>query len=466
MMKNSAPAPSPSGFHPGERLPLFWLAAACVLGLSWSLTYAFGFLFGEPLPWPAGRLMFAFYGILVYGWALPVLFSRMNGTEGKWTRLAAWCWHGCLVLGLASIAAGNGSGLLLMPFDWWVCPVFALIAAGMACAVWSGPLVWPLRLLFCSSAGCMAAALLVLWHTRALSMNGLLDSYSLEACFSWGIACAALGAGALRLGLASGRWFRVLSIWMALVLAAAPLIGGLARLQGFPVPWVLAEAGMAWSWCAATAVVLAALHLWMASGTESGTWLKTGCSLLALGAVWNVFAGSMPETAQFSLSSWHEAELWAFLGAGVLMMAGRPPETGKLSPAWWMLAAGIGGVLLVYAVGVAASVDVAAFPYAKRAELMSGWVGMSACVHAVAMLLCLAGALWMWKPDSAGNRINLEPSACFRLWELPLPWFSWLSRLSCCMRLLLHPWRSSAPFRMRKAPVSTPRKGARCAIPR
>ena len=147
MMKNSAPAPSASGFHPAERLPLFWLAAACVLGLSWSLAYAFGFLFGEPLPWPAGRLMFAFYGILVYGWALPVLFSRMNGTKGKWTRLAAWCWHGCLVLGLASIAAGDGSGLLLMPFDWWVCPVFALITAGMACAVWSGPLVWPLRLL-------------------------------------------------------------------------------------------------------------------------------------------------------------------------------------------------------------------------------------------------------------------------------------------------------------------------------
>ena len=97
MMKNSAPAPSASGFHPAERLPLFWLAAACVLGLSWSLAYAFGFLFGEPLPWPAGRLMFAFYGILVYGWALPVLFSRMNGTKGKWTRLAAWCWHGCPV---------------------------------------------------------------------------------------------------------------------------------------------------------------------------------------------------------------------------------------------------------------------------------------------------------------------------------------------------------------------------------
>lgn len=136
---------------------------------------------------------------------------------------------------------------------------------------------------------------------------------------------------------------------------------------------------------------------------ESGTWLKTGCSLLALAAAWNAFAGSLPETAQFSLSSWHEAELWAFLGAGVLMMAGRPAETGKLSPAWWMLAAGIGGVLLAYAVGVVASVDVTAFPYAKRAELMSGWVGLAACVHAVAMLPCLAGALWLWKPDSAGK---------------------------------------------------------------
>ena len=209
--------------------------------------------------------MFAFYGILVYGWALPVLFSRMNGTEGKWTRLAAWCWHGCLVLGLASIAAGNGSGLLLMPFDWWVCPVFALIAAGMACAVWSGPLVWPLRLLFCSSAGCMAAALLVLWHTRALSMNGLLDSYSLEACFSWGIACAALGAGALRLGLASGRWFRVLSIWMALVLAAAPLVGGLARLQGFPVAWGSGHG-----------VVLVCRHGCRAGGSPSVDGLRNG----------------------------------------------------------------------------------------------------------------------------------------------------------------------------------------------
>lgn len=253
---------------------------------------------------------------------------------------------------------------------------------------------------------------------------------------------------------------------MALVLAAAPLIGGLARLQGFPVPWALAEAGMAWSWCAAAAVVLAALHLWMASGTESGTWLKTGCSLLALAEVWNVFAGSMPETAQFSLSSWHEAELWAFLGAGVLMMAGRLPETGKLSPAWWMLAAGIGGVLLVYAVGVAASVDVAAFPYAKRAELMSGWVGMSACVHAVAMLLCLAGACGCGSRIPPENRIKPGLSACFRLWQPPLPWFSWLWQHPFCMRLLLPPWRSSAPSKMRKAPVSTPRKDARCAIPR
>ena len=100
--------------------------------------------------------------------------------------------------------------------------------------------------------------------------------------------------------------------------------------------------------------------------------MKTGCSLLALAAAWNAFAGSLPETAQFSLSSWHEAELWAFLGAGVLMMAGRPAETGKLSPAWWMLAAGIGGVLLAYAVGVVASVDVTAVPRAGSMRRVPG----------------------------------------------------------------------------------------------
>ena len=61
--------------RPGEYLPLFWLAGAFVLGFLWSLAYASGLVAEEPLPWPAGRLMFAFYGMLVYGWALPVLFS-------------------------------------------------------------------------------------------------------------------------------------------------------------------------------------------------------------------------------------------------------------------------------------------------------------------------------------------------------------------------------------------------------
>lgn len=48
--------------RPGEYLPLFWLAGAFVLGFLWSLAYASGLVAEEPLPWPAGRLMFAFYG--------------------------------------------------------------------------------------------------------------------------------------------------------------------------------------------------------------------------------------------------------------------------------------------------------------------------------------------------------------------------------------------------------------------
>ena len=148
--------------HPDEWLPLFWLAAACVLGLVWSLVHASGLMAGVPLPWPAGRLMFSFYGALVYGWALPVLFSFMAENGCRRLKPAEWLWHLCVVLGMTTIMAGDGSGLLLMPFDWWVCPVFAILAAGARRALrGSGFRGGPCG---CCSAlrGCTAAALLAL----------------------------------------------------------------------------------------------------------------------------------------------------------------------------------------------------------------------------------------------------------------------------------------------------------------
>lgn len=412
MMNRSAAVSSLFRRRPGEWLPLFWLAAACVLGLLWSLAYASGLVAGVPLPWPAGRLMFAFYGVLAYGWALPVLFSFMTGSGSRWAKPAEWLWHACVALGVGTIAAGDGSGVLLMPFDWWVCPVFAFLAAGAACAAWFRPFPWPVRLLFSSSAGCVAAALLTLGCTQALSMNGLLDVSSLGGCLSCGLMFAALGAAALRLNMARGRIFGTLAVWMAAVLAAAPVIGGLGGLQGFPVPWALVEVGAVWSWCAALPAVLMAVYLWMKSGTETGTWLKAGVSLLALLAAWDVFAGARPELMQFSLSAWHEAELWILPGAGVLMMAVRKGP-GRFPLAWSLLAAGVCGVLLAYAVGVLAALDVQAFPEARRAELMSGWVGMAACVHAAAMSLCLAGCLCLWRP-AGGEAGDREP-------ETPVP---------------------------------------------
>lgn len=66
-----------------------------------------------------------------------------------------------------------------------------------------------------------------------------------------------------------------------------------------------------------------------------------------------------------------------------MMAGGKAP--GHFPAAWRLLGAGVCGVLLAYAVGVLAALDVQAFPEARRAELMSGWVGMAACIHAVAM---------------------------------------------------------------------------------
>lgn len=215
-------------------------------------------------------------------------------------------------------------------------------------------------------------------------MNGLLDVSALGGSLSCGLMFAALGAAALRLDMAQGRAAGILSVWMALVLAAAPVIGGLGGLQGFPVPWMLVEAGTVWFWCAVLPAVLAVARFWIKSGTKTGIWVKTGVSLLALLAAWNVFVVGAPELIQFSLSAWYEPELWILLGAGVLMMAGGKAP-GRFPVAWRLLGAGVCGVLLAYAVGVLAALDVQAFPEARRAELMSGWVGMAACVHAVAM---------------------------------------------------------------------------------
>ena len=93
-----------------------------------------------------------------------------------------------------------------------------------------------------------------------------------------------------------------------------------------------------------------------------------------------------------------------------MMAGGKAP--GRFPVAWRLLGAGVCGVLLAYAVGVLAALDVQAFPEARRAELMSGWVGMAACVHAVAMAFCLAGSLCLWRPAGVedGGR---EPSPPF-----------------------------------------------------
>ncbi|HBI13594.1 MAG TPA: hypothetical protein DDX86_08110, partial [Akkermansia sp.] len=194
-----------------------------------------------------------------------------------------------------------------------------------------------------------------------------------------------------------------------------------------PVPWMLVEAGTVWCWCAVLPAVVAAALFWMKSGTKTGIWMKTGVSLLALLAAWNVFVAGAPELMQFSLSAWHEPELWILPGAGVLMMAGGKAP-GRFPAAWRLLGAGVCGVFLAYAVGVLAVLDVQAFPEARRAELMSGWVGMAACVHAVAMAFCLAGSLCLWQPveEEDGSR---EPEPPF------LPRFFFISAVAAVVAL-------------------------------
>lgn len=386
-----------------------WLFLACVLGLAWSVVYAADFVLGEPLLWPAGRLMFAFYGCLIYGGVLPSVFNAVSGGSRSCVMMVSgWLWHVSVALGVAGIWMGDGSGLLLMPFDWWICPVFFVVSGMMACRVWGSALPWMFRLLFCTAMGGWAASLMMLWAGRGLGMNSLMDVAALEASLIRGIAVVAAGLAVQRTGLPGGRWFSGGMIWLSLTLAFAPLIGGLGYLQGFPVPWVLTEAGLIWSWAFAAPVAVFAGWLWLSSATCSGGGIKMGYTALAGLAVWSVFSEHTPELVQFSLSSWFGPELWLLISTGLLWQVGGPVRA--FLPRW-LWTAGICGVFGAWAAGVFASIDLISFPHARWAELMSGWVGVTSCIHAGAMLLCIA-AIPGWSREREHASLKCEAVFC------------------------------------------------------
>lgn len=395
MMNRSDSQPSLFRHYSGARLPLFWLIVACLAGILYSAVYAYGFISGDQLIWPTGRLFFAFYGALVYGWGIPVLFSDKPEKTCQWWQAVTLCWHACVAIGVISIMGGDGSGVLMMPFSRWLFPIFAILVSVMACSVWFRSECWHVRLVFSSYLGCLAVSLWVLWYTQALSMNGVLDAYSLVACLTCGMLFSALAMVAVRLHISHGRIFRILSVWMSLVLLSAPVIGGLGNLYGFPVPWLLVEAGGIWVWCVALPAVLLSVFCWLHVAFRTHLLHLLGISLLSVLAVWNAYSIIEPELMPFSLAAWYEAELWILTGGMVILLSGIR-QTQRPSIGWSLLCFGIGGIVIAYALGIFAVVDVQAFPEAKRPELMCGWVGVTSCVHAVAMALCCGGSCCLW----------------------------------------------------------------------
>ena len=275
---------------------------------------------------------------------------------------------------------------------------------------------------------------------------------------------AALGSGGVPSNMAKGRGFEYrldgCRGWRRL-----RWYGGLGA-GVFPCPGAGGAAGAVWSVRCGSRRADGGVSF-DEIRSETGTWLKAAVSLLALLAVWDVFAGAWPELMQFSLSAWHEAELWILLGAGALMMAGRKGPV-RFPAAWWLLGAGVCGVLLAYAVGVVAAVDVQAFPEARRAELMSGW-GLGGPASMPLPWPCA------WREAFACG-VRRMPGT--RRWKLRFRsvFFFHCRRCGCSVAgygggcpvaaLRRTDWRSGGPSRMRKAPGFMPLRGAPCATPR
>ncbi len=160
-----------------EKAPALWLICAALCALMWSLPFALGLMTGEmPTAWNPARWAFAFYGALIYGWALP---------DFSMPQPAKLIWHACVGLGMTTIAVGQGSGFLVMPFAPWIAPVFAVLLVLSAVQSLHKAQSRDRQSVECSVPVGIAVCLLAVWWSDGLGFNSLLGLTVLESsiCF-------------------------------------------------------------------------------------------------------------------------------------------------------------------------------------------------------------------------------------------------------------------------------------------
>ncbi len=380
-----------------EKAPALWLICAALCALMWSLPLALGLMTGEmPTAWNPARWAFAFYGALIYGWALP---------DFSMPQPAKLIWHACVGLGMTTIAVGQGSGFLVMPFAPWIAPVFAVLLVLSAVQSLHKAQSRDRQSVECSVPVGIAVCLLAVWWSDGLGFNSLLGLTVLESsiCF----LTALYGVWRIFIApLKDSTGIKIFNVSLALLALSAPFIGGLAVLKGMPAPLCLVEAGGVW-WCLCSLAMPAMVFTLFRRGNATHPSVLAACVLLVLLCCVPLIPGDF----QLGLSAWYYPALWLLPCACLRPQA----VSGQLSHCSKPLLIAAGILLICCVIAVLGVIDANAFTLTQRGKILCEWTQVCSCLVLLAAPFIAQGGFVSLRDamsPPAESKNSLIPTVC------------------------------------------------------
>lgn len=398
----------------------FWLVVASLLGLTKSLPLA-AMLWqdGDLMSLPLGRLFLAAKGAFIYGWACSALvavamgiFPGVSSFSPGWHKLIWATWQAGLVLGTASILAGQGTGIPSLPFAPFASAViflafgaFVLLLAARGYSRHdhlSGFALFAVLSAFCV----MLTGFVTLTATGSSGTVGMMLVAALRTIIPFGAVVVCLSAFLI---YSEGGNVIVKKIGL-LILGLAALIAipcsGISNLISWPVPWTMVVWGIASSFssiCVLFVVCLLCLYCTVkeprAASSERFRFFfrNVGLAVLTAWLVWkylNPLTSYGTEDGQFSLVQWYSNDIFILLTIGLVGIPVFASRMARYVP-WRAVVSLVASLfpLLTCMAAVYSHYTIHREGIGRAVEMMSRWVAFISAAEAVSWLALLVVGL-------------------------------------------------------------------------
>lgn len=398
----------------------FWMVVAALLGLAKSVPMA-AMLWQEQslMSLPLGRLFLAAKGAFIYGWACSALvavamglFPGISSFSRGLHRMIWAVWQAGLLLGTASVLAGQGTGIPSMPFAPWASALMLLALAAFVMLLaargysrhdrLSGFALFAVLSAFCV----MLAGLLSLMAMGADGTTGMMLVSAVRTITPF---CAVVICLSAFLKYSEGGGMIVKKIgYLMLGLAALIAIpcAGVSNLISWPVPWAMVVWGIASSFgaiCVLFVVCLLCLYgVFKAPRASASGWIRSFFRNLGLAALtgWLVWKYMNPLTSygaplgQFSLVQWYSNDIFILITVGLVGIPVYASRMERYVP-WRAVVCLVASLvpLLTCMAAVYSHYTIQDAGIGRAVEMMSRWVALISASEAVAWLALLAAGV-------------------------------------------------------------------------